>query len=228
MTLTHAPSTQHFAHQIAEDLRQRIVSLELAPGHSLSRKELQDHYGVSSTPVRDVLLKLQEDGLVEIFPQSRSLVSLIDLEQARQAHFLRSSVERALVIQLAHQPDPVLINVLENILLLQKNSAQSDLATFAALDQRFHRELFISAGMMHVYGVIRRESMHIDRIRALHLPVGGKVVQILGDHRSIIDGLKAGDPDRAAQAMTLHLSQSIAIAGDLRDKMPAYFRTPAG
>lgn len=210
--------------ELAEDMRQRIVSLELKPGLSLSRKDLQDHYRVSSTPVRDMLLKLQEDGLVEIFPQSRTIVSLIDLEQARQAHFLRSSVECAIVQQLAAAPDPVLTGALQNILHLQEKSAPSDLATFAALDKRFHQELFVSAGMMHVYGVIRRESMHIDRIRALHLPVGGKAAQILRDHRQIIDGIKAADPARAARAMGEHLSQSIAIAGDLRNTMPAYFR----
>lgn len=220
----YTPPAQNFTLELAEEMRQRIVSLEFAPGSSLSRKELQDHYGVSSTPVRDVLLRLQEDGLVEIFPQSRTVVSLIDLEQARQVHFLRSSVERALVYQLALKPDPVLVSVLENIVLLQEKNAVSDLKTFAALDQRFHRELFASARLMHVYDVIRRESMHIDRIRALHLPVGDKVAQILDDHRRIVDGVKLGDPEKAAKAMTLHLSQSIAIAGDLRDKMPAYFR----
>jgi DNA-binding GntR family transcriptional regulator len=224
MRSTQAPVTQTFTLEVAEDMRQRIVSLELAPGSSLSRKQLQDHYGVSSTPVRDVLLKLQEEGLVEIFPQSRTIVSLIDLEQARQAHFLRSSVERALVMQLARTPDTVLIEVLENILQLQENSATTDLATFSALDQRFHQELFVSGGMMYVHGVIRRESMHIDRIRALHLPVGGKVEQILRDHRRIVESLKAAKPEEAADAMTLHLSQSIAIASDLRNRMPAYFR----
>lgn len=224
MEPTRLAAAQHPALELAEDMRQRIVSLELEPGLSLSRKELQDHYGVSSTPVRDMLLKLQEDGLVEIFPQSRTIVSLIDLEQARQAHFLRSSVECALVRQLAARPDPLLIEALETILQLQEKSAPSDLATFAALDKRFHQELFVSARMMHVYGVIRRESMHIDRIRALHLPVGGKAAQILRDHRQIIGCLKAADPAQAAEAMSAHLSQSIAIAGDLRNTMPAYFR----
>lgn len=225
MRSTHPPDVPSFTLKLAEDMRQRIVSLEFAPGSNLSRKQLQDHYGVSSTPVRDVLLKLQEEGLVEIVPQSRTIVSLIDLEQARQAHFLRSSVERALVVQLASgEPDPVLIEVLENILQLQEESAAKDLTAFAALDQRFHQELFVSASMIHVYSVIRRESMHIDRIRALHLPVGGKVEQILHDHRRIIDSIKAAKPDEAADAITTHLSQSIAVAGDLRNKMPTYFR----
>ena len=224
MPSKHAPAVPNFTLELAQDMRQRIISLELEPGSNLSRKQLQDHYGVSSTPIRDVLLKLQEEGLVEIYPQSRTMVSLIDLEQARQAHFLRSSVERALVVQLANHPDRVLMDVLENILQLQEKSAKSDLSTFATLDQRFHHELFVSARMLHVHSVIKRESMHIDRIRALHLPVGGKVEQILHDHRRIIECLKDTNPEQAAEAITLHLSQSIAIAGDLRKMMPSYFR----
>ncbi|MEO4001882.1 GntR family transcriptional regulator [Mesorhizobium sp. CAU 1732] len=217
-------SPHHAALELSVQMRQRIVSLELAPGSILSRKALQDYYGVSSTPVRDMLLKLQEDGLVEMVPQSRTIVSLIDLDQAREAHFLRNSVERAIVVQLAKRPDPLLIAALENIVALQEQHAGSNLTAFATLDQKFHRELFVSAGMMRLHAVIRRESMHIDRIRALHLPVGDKVIQILSDHRRIVDRLKAADPEGAADALTGHLSQSIAIAQDLQDKMPAYFR----
>ena len=215
---------RHPAAEIQDDMRRRIISLELPPGSPLSRQELQDRYGVSSTPIRDMLLKLQESGLVEMLPQSRTSVSLIDLEQARQAHFLRSAAEQAVIARLARAAPPELVAGLRAIIVLQEQHAATNLAIFAGLDARFHQELFAAANMMMVHDVIRRESMHIDRIRALHLPVGDKAAQILADHRLIVDRVAAQDAPGAAEAMAAHLSQSIAIAPTLRDTMPEYFR----
>src|SRR5688500_15793647 len=81
------------AHQAYEDLRARILSLALEPGTALSRPSLAESYGVSQTPVRDAFLKLQQEGLVDIYPQSRTTVTKIDISQARETQFLRTSIE---------------------------------------------------------------------------------------------------------------------------------------
>lgn len=206
------------------DLRQRIISLQLPPGTLLSRAELQARYGVSSTPMRDALLRLREEGLVEIYPQSRTLVSRIDLPLAREAHFLRSSVERNIVRELCLHPPAGLMDMLRRVVELQgQNTGPDDLAVFAGLDQTFHETMFKAMGYMRTFAVIRRESVHIDRLRALHLPLGDKVMRILSEHTHIIDALESGNPDKAEEAMGFHLSQSIAIANRLSDEWPGYF-----
>lgn len=206
------------------DLRRRIVELDLLPGAPLSRSDLQRHYGVSSTPIRDALLKLQEEGLVEIYPQSRTLISRIDLDQARQAQFLRSSVEQNVVHHLALAPNAALIATLNHIVSLQEDRAR-DLPAFTALDQTFHRSLFEAADLLEVFQVIRRESMHIDRLRALHLLREDKVNRILVDHRRIVAAISAGDPKEARSAMADHLSQSIALGAEMRAEHPDYFKS---
>jgi DNA-binding GntR family transcriptional regulator len=79
--------------QVYEDLRAKIVALALKPGEALSRPSLAESYGLSQTPVRDAFLKLQQEGLVEIYPQSRTMVTRIDVAQAREAQFLRTAIE---------------------------------------------------------------------------------------------------------------------------------------
>ena len=71
--------SQQAASRVFEQLRHMIVSLTLAPGTALSRSALQKEFGLSSTPIRDALMRLEEAGLVEVFPQSRTIVSLIDV-----------------------------------------------------------------------------------------------------------------------------------------------------
>ena len=95
--------------QVFDRLREAILSLELTPGTTLSRTTLATQFGVSSTPIRDALMRLEEEGLVEVFPQHATVVSPIDLTLAHQAHFLRRSLELEIVRSLALSPDPRLI-----------------------------------------------------------------------------------------------------------------------
>ena len=68
-------------------LRRRIIDLELKPGALLSRTQLAEEYAVSQTPVRDAFLRLEREKLVEIFPQSRTVVAKIDIAHARETQF---------------------------------------------------------------------------------------------------------------------------------------------
>src|SRR5438270_1478462 len=97
------------APQVYETLREMILSLELAPGTTLVRAEIATRFGVSQTPVRDAMQLLQQEGLVEVFPQAATQVSRIDLDSAKQAHFLRLCVELEIVRTLAGRRDPALV-----------------------------------------------------------------------------------------------------------------------
>src|SRR5690348_2761650 len=121
-------------------LRQEIIALALAPGTVLSRAGLQDRFGLSSTPVRDALMRLQEEGLVDVFPQHATVVSPIDLERAQQGQFLRRSIEIEIVRTLALRPDATVLEKLTS--LIRQQTAFSRLgehSAFTAADQAFHR-----------------------------------------------------------------------------------------
>ncbi|WP_410218199.1 GntR family transcriptional regulator [Paracoccus sp. (in: a-proteobacteria)] len=209
---------------IVEDLRGRILALELPPGSALSRVDLGARYGISSTPLRDALLRLQEEGLVVIHPQARTSVSLIDLNHARQVHFMRSAVETEVVRKLALNPPDDLGLELEHLLAAQEERAErGDLTGFSRLDLAFHHALFRHAGLEAIHRVIRRESGHIDRLRALHLMQPAKVRQILSDHQAVMHAIMARTPDEAADRMQDHLSQSILLGKQLTSLRPDYF-----
>lgn len=210
---------------VVSDLRTRILSLALQPGAVLSRSALMQQYRISTTPLRDAFLRLKEEGLVEIRAQARTRVTLIDLHHATQIHFLRSSVEQTIVEALAPSRDAALIGQLQHILDLQRDCLNTqDLAGFQQLDLAFHQQLFAASGHDTIYRIIRRESGHIDRIRALHLPMHGKGVQILDDHAAITDALSRKDALAARDAMRRHLSQSFVIGDTLKGQYPHFFR----
>ena len=89
--LTSTPTNT--AARIYNDLRVRIINFDLKPDTPLSRKELSANYGVSQTPIREALQRLEQEGLVRIFPQSKTVVTRIDQSELREAHFLRVALE---------------------------------------------------------------------------------------------------------------------------------------
>jgi GntR family transcriptional regulator, rspAB operon transcriptional repressor len=212
--------------QVFDRLRESIMSLTVAPGTVLSRVQLAEQFGVSSTPVRDALLKLEEEGLVEIFPQHATVVSPIDLSHARQAHFLRRSleVEIARTLALAHDQD-VADQLEANLKRLRAFRDAADLEGFTAADEAFHRHMYEAAGVPNLWPLIHRQSGHLDRLRRLHLPAEGKADDILRDHQAIVRAIARGEPEKAETAMRRHLSGTLAQADRIRAKFPTYFRS---
>ena len=213
------------APQLFELLREAIISLELTPGTTLSRAEIAARFGVSQTPVRDALMRLDEEGLVEVFPQHATVVSPIDLNRAQQAHFLRRSLELEIVRALALDPQPALVAKLKGIVAQQAAAAGAeDFETFSAMDRLFHETMYRAAGMHELWQLVRSRSGHIDRLRRLHLPTPGKAQEILGDHTLILDAVAAGSPDDAQQHLRDHLSGTLAQVEEIRARYPAFIR----
>jgi GntR family transcriptional regulator, rspAB operon transcriptional repressor len=215
--------TRHAAPQVLERLRDAILSLELEPGTVLARQELAEHFGVSQTPVREALLRLSEEGLVDVFPQHATLVSRINLTAARQAHFLRRSLELELVHLLAGQATPELIGQLEAQIALQSALAAAQrYGDFVDADRRFHQLMYEAAGVDALWDTVCRMSGHVDRLRRLHLPTAGKTEAILRDHRAIVQAIKRGDAQGAQNALRKHLSGTLSAVAEICKRYPNY------
>lgn len=209
--------------QVFEHLRELIVTLALEPGAVLPRNELTRYFNLSATPIRDALTRLGEEGLVDIFPQHITRVRSVDLASARQAHFLRLSVELEMVRMLAERPDPALSQTLVQLVEQQRAClATGDLKNFTRIDLTFHQQLYEAAQLEQLWTVMRSSSGNLDRLRRLHLPLNGKAQSILDEHAAIARAIGAGDPDSAQQYVRQHLSGTLSEIEELRLKYPSF------
>ena len=82
--------------QTYDRCRKDIMTFALKPGEPVSAAKLAERYNVSRTPAREALVRLQSEGMVDIFPQSKSMISKIDITRARQEWFIRKTLEIAM------------------------------------------------------------------------------------------------------------------------------------
>ncbi len=216
--------SRHAAPQVFEQLRARIVSMELAPGRVLVRSELAEAFGVSQTPIRDALIKLGEEGLVQIFAQHATVVSRIDLAAATQAHLLRQALELEIVERLAAgEADAALEARLTDALARQEATGlltDADCVEFIEADQAFHQAMYIALGLEALWTLVRRQSGHIDRLRRLHLPEAGKAASVLRQHEAVAAAIARRDPAAARAALREHLSGTLGRIDEIRRLYP--------
>jgi GntR family transcriptional regulator, rspAB operon transcriptional repressor len=211
------------APQVFDRLRELITSLTLPPGSALSRTALAEQFGLSSTPIRDALMRLDEEGLVEVFPQHATVVSRIDVKLAQQAHFLRQALELEIVRELAINHGPHLVDELNETIARQQRSAKAgDFAEFMTADDDFHRQLYAATDKLALWALVRSRSGHIDRLRRLHLPSPGKAQDIVRHHKMIAKAIDAGAPDAAQRHLRTHLSGTLAYLDKIRARHPEY------
>jgi GntR family transcriptional regulator, rspAB operon transcriptional repressor len=198
--------------RVYDDLRKRIITIQLPPDTTLSRTELTETYEVSQTPIREAMQLLKQEGLIRIYPQSRTVVTRIDVPQIYEAHFLRVALETEVCRRLALEPDSPTVMRARSIIKMQEAVADDpeQLAIFQELDELFHQ-------------LIRERSGHLERIRRLHLPEKGKILNILEGHRAIVEAIAAGNETGAVEAIRDHLSRTVSKVEDLRAEFPHYF-----
>lgn len=216
--------SRHAAPQVFERLRDMILSLELTPGTVLSRAELAAQFGLSQTPIRDALIKLGEEGLVDIFPQHATVVSRIDATAATQAQFLRRAIETEVVRTLAGNADAVLTAQLRAQVDVQTAlTGSTAYLEFIEADRAFHRLMYEAAGVPDLFDLVRQRSGHVDRLRMLNLPSLGKQRAIVRDHRRIVDAIASGDAEAAQASLREHLSGTLSQIDGIRRAHPDYF-----
>jgi GntR family transcriptional regulator, rspAB operon transcriptional repressor len=203
-------------------LRRKVLTMELPPGAALSENELAAALGVSRTPVRESLILLAEEGLVQVFPQVGSFVSRVDPGRVADAQFIREAVELTALDDLPPDLDAALLAHLEENLRRQ-DVPDIPVEEFFALDEEFHHGLLTLSGHGAAWATVSAAKGHLDRARRLGLHDATPPAVNVGQHRAIIDAVRRRDLPAAREAMRLHLRAVFADVERIRARSPELF-----
>lgn len=215
-------SSREFALRTIKD---NIIRLELAPGSPVSENELAAAMGLSRTPVREALSELSRARIIEVFPQKKSVVALIDYDLVEEARFLRSLLECAIVeldCRMAEERDVARLRESVRLQGFYLQDLRPD--KLWELDNRFHQMLFEIARKPQAFALLQGISIHFDRVRnmALHTGRDLKNLNTVQDHQDLTEAIARRDAAAARQLMETHLSRYRIDAAAIREQYPAY------
>jgi DNA-binding GntR family transcriptional regulator len=194
------------AQQAHQFLRREIIDGRLLPRAPLSEQELSQSMGVSRTPVREALIKLADEGLVDIYPQFGSFVAPIKLAEVFDSQFVRESLECAALERAIERIEAAQAAALKGILDDQRSyqRAGENVAFFEA-DEKMHVYLMTIAGHEAVWQIVENAKAQMDRVRHLSMRSDVKLNSILAEHSAIVDGVVSRDRIGALAALRAHL-----------------------
>ncbi|WP_298455067.1 GntR family transcriptional regulator [uncultured Cellulomonas sp.] len=212
---------------VYDELRRRVVTLQLPPGAALSENELAAELGISRTPVRESLILLSQEGLVQVFPKVGSFVSRVDPDRVADAQFLREAVELASLDDVPADPAPDLVAELRANLAAQE-AVDQDADAFFPLDEEFHHGLLRLAGHERTWPTVVAAKGHLDRARRLGLTENASMSVFRDQHEAVLDALLRGDRAAARTLMRTHLRAVFADIERVRRRSPELFASNAG
>ncbi|MGN9865906.1 GntR family transcriptional regulator [Bacillus swezeyi] len=211
--------------QIYYFLMEDIMKFRLVPGTHISEKEISERYEVSRTPVREAFLQLSKEGLLEIYPQKGTRVSLIDLNLVEEARFMRENLEKA-VAELACEEfsDEAMLELERNLKMQEMSIEQKNYESLFDLDEAFHKTIFEGCRKSNIWSVIQQMNVPFRRIRFLRLAADFNWNTIYQQHAAIAEAIKSKQPTEALRIAEEHLKLVIVDKEMLIEEFPGYFK----
>jgi DNA-binding GntR family transcriptional regulator len=198
--------------EVAERLRQRIFSHELAPGSWIDEQRLAEEYGISRTPLREALKVLASEGLVTLKPRRGCYVTEISEQDLQDIFPLLAMLEGRAVAQAIEQAQPEDIAELEALHARLESAAQGrKIERFFETNQEFHRKLQELSGNRWMLTLVQHLRKVMKLSRLLSLSHEGRLEQSLDEHRRIMAAIRCGDVGEAEAAMRDHLLHCLQV-----------------
>jgi DNA-binding GntR family transcriptional regulator len=200
-------SRRNLREEITETLRAAVISGELRPGVVYSAPSLATQFGVSPTPVREAMLDLAGEGLVDTVRNKGFRVTELSDHDLDELSELRALIEVPTVGRIAAAGvSPAVLDELRPLAAeIEAAAARGDLIAHVAADMEFHLRLLALAGNRHLVETVRslRARSRIYGLRSL--ADRGALVPSAHEHADLLDLLAAGDADGAERLMRGHL-----------------------
>ncbi|HSD44793.1 MAG TPA: GntR family transcriptional regulator [Burkholderiales bacterium] len=189
-----------------EALRRRILDNVYPPGYQALEQALATELGISRTPVREALIRLQKEGLVDVIPRHGMRVLSVSPTDMKEIYEILSALESMAAELLAmRKPSDAELAPLESASRDMARALRADdLDAWAEADERFHRQLIELAGNRLLAQSVLNFWDRAHRVRRLTLRLRPKPVNSTKEHMALVERIRAGDPDGAHEVNRAH------------------------
>ena len=192
---------------VYEKIRADILTCVLSPGSRIFENELARRYNVSKAPVRDALLRMQEQGLIEVIPRQGYLVKPISIIDAHDLYEMRLLLEKSSIRRACDEATDEDLDLLDCF----RSVDNSNLAHWVIYNRSFHRKITQLSGNKRMAKITAEVIDQFDRLTFVgvaNAPSAANSEKFVAEHCEIIDALQARDRSKATSLITKHITKS--------------------
>jgi len=207
--------------EVYDFLLREIISGAIAPGSYLSEVSLVERFHASRTPIREALIHLYKEGLLQKGPFKGYVVASMSLDSIRELFELRLLLEPAAARLAARNPARKIIEQLEQAHVRMQHAAEANVRSFqdfldlSEMDSHFHNSIAEASGNKKMAKVIAEIMHHFERFHSNCYQNSPWVSSTLSEHKNLLKAIASGDPAQAEQLMLLHIRNAIERAKEL-------------
>ena len=184
---------------VCEALRDAIRRGVLEPGERLMEVQLAEELGISRTPVREAIRKLEQEGYVIMLPRRGTYVSSLSVHDVKEIFEIRSALESLAISLATMRIEPEELEKLRALLVeIEGHIKREDIDKIVATDIEFH-------GLLYQVSNLKEQ---LARFRTLSMSYPGRLQKTLEEHRAMVEAIAAGDLDAARDAAEHHMEQA--------------------
>jgi DNA-binding GntR family transcriptional regulator len=189
-----------------KELKRIILENEISPGAKLNEAELATALGVSRTPVREAINRLEKEGLVEIIPQRGAFVVRFSERDIYEFFLIRENLEGLAACLAAEKINERDLARLEACVEgFSEPYTEKDIRRYAGEDFKFHQTIINLSGAQRLINLISTLYDYIQAFRLTTLGLSNRMKTSLDNHRLLIEALRERNPEKAERRMRQHL-----------------------
>lgn len=194
---------------VFESLREAIINGQLRPGERMMEIQLAEEMGVSRTPVREAIRKLELEGLVVMIPRKGAYVAGLSLKDIADVFEIRRALEGLAAELAADRISEDELEKLERYLVIIAEQIEAgDLQKVVEVDTDFHTLLYQASRNQRLTQIINNLREQIQRFRTTSLSYPGRMKTALEEHRKIVEAISSRDGDQARRSAQEHIENA--------------------
>lgn len=194
---------------VCETLRDAIRKGILEPGERLMEVQLAEELGISRTPVREAIRKLEQEGYVIMMPRRGTYVSDISTNDVKEIFEIRSALESLAAGLAARRIEPEELETLQNLLMeIEGYIAKNDIEKIVETDIKFHGLLYKVSCNERLVNIISNLKEQLARFRTLSMSYPGRLQETLEEHSEMVEAIANGDVSAARDAAEHHMERA--------------------
>jgi DNA-binding GntR family transcriptional regulator len=193
---------------VFDSLREAILLGRLKPGERLMEVQLADEMGVSRTPVREAIRKLELDGFVVMIPRKGAYVASITLKDIADVFEVRAALEGMAAGLAAERITEDEMEQLERSLLKEARLDSEGISNFVDNDTLFHEMIYSASRNKQLQHIITHLREQIQRFRTTSLSQPGRTRESLDEHKKIVEAITSRDVDSARNLAREHIENA--------------------